>query len=265
MSKLIKIESISTAKRKDYYKIETSIGPFLISEGMIVKYHILKDNEFLEEEFNEIMAEITKEKYFSSALNYISYQMRSEKEIREYLTNKDIPFEILDATVSRLKELDYINDDELAKAYLVESKNKGKGPLALKNKYLLKGIDREIYNKYLEEYNSEVELEIAVEKGMTLVLKYSEYPINKQKQKIYEKLVRDGFSQSISNKVLNLLEYKDDSDEKLKKEIRKQLLKIEILNYENKKKLISKLLLKGYEYKKIKEYIEEVSEEENHE
>ena len=37
MNKLVKIESISKAKRKDFYKVETSIGLFQISENMIVK------------------------------------------------------------------------------------------------------------------------------------------------------------------------------------------------------------------------------------
>lgn len=265
MSTIIKIESISKAKRKDYYKVETSIGPFQISESMIVKYQILKDNEFSEKEFNIIMSEITKEKFFSNTLNYISYQMRSEKEIEDYLRKKECPLEILENIITKLKELNYINDDDLAKVYLRESQIKGKGPNTLKNKYITKGISKDIYNKYLDQYSLDIEVEIALEIGENLVNKYSTYPINKQKQKIYEKIIRDGFSQSTANKVINSLEYKDDSDEKLKNEIKKLYFKYETFNYENKKKLISKLLLKGYEYKKIKEYLEEIMNEENHE
>lgn len=261
MSKLIKIESVSKAKRKDYYKVETSIGPFLVSEGMIVKYQILKDNEFSEDEFNDVMSEVTKEKYFSAALNYISYQMRSEKEIRDYLIKREVSLEMIELIINRLKEFNYINDEELSKIILREMKSKGKGPIALKNKYLLKGIEKDIYNKYLEEYSSEIEFEIALEKGNSLVSKYSNLPVNKQKQKVYQKLIRDGFNQNISSKVISMLEYTDESDEKLKNELRKLLLKFNLINYEEKKKIISKLLTKGYEYRKIKEYLEEIIEE----
>ncbi len=261
MSKLIKIESISKAKRKDYFKVETSIGPFQISEGMIVKYMILKDREFTDEEFTSIMNDITQEKFLSSALNYISYQMRSEKEIRDYLLEKELNGELLEKIVGKLKDLNYINDDELAKVLLRESINKGKGPNALKNKYLVKGIDRDIFTKYLVEYSEEVEYDNAFSLASKLVNKYLNYPINKQKQKIYEKLVRDGFNQSVCNRVINSLEFIDESEESLKKDIRLLYLKYNGFDNESKKKVISKLLLKGYEYKNIKKYLEEVSEE----
>jgi len=158
MSQLINIKSITKDKKKAYFKVETTIGYFLISESMIVKYLILKGKSFTEEEFTEILNDISKDKYFSKVLNYISYQMRSEKEIKDYLLEKEASHEIVDYIIERLKTLNYLSDELLSEMILKECIRKQKGPKVLENKLFSKGITSDIIQNVLKNYTDDIKM-----------------------------------------------------------------------------------------------------------
>ncbi len=51
-------------------------------------------------------------------MNYLSYQLRSEKEIRTYLKEKEILQEDRNKIVARLKELDLVDDLVYGESYV---------------------------------------------------------------------------------------------------------------------------------------------------
>jgi len=254
MSQLINIKSITKDKKKAYFKVETTIGYFLISESMIVKYLILKGKSFTEEEFTEILNDISKDKYFSKVLNYISYQMRSEKEIKDYLLEKEASHEIVDYIIERLKTLNYLSDELLSEMILKECIRKQKGPKVLENKLFSKGITSDIIQNVLKNYTDDIQNEIIDSISLKFIDSNTKLPIKKQKQKLQSKLIYNGFDSYLVNAKINSYNYVDESDEDLKKQVRLLIEKYDNnLSYENKKKIINKLVLKGYEYQKIKE------------
>ena len=64
---------------------------------------------------------------------------------------------------------------------------------------------------------------------------------------IYQKLLRSGYHSEVINKVLESLEYGEDSQENLEKEYLKIVSKTTDRN-----KIITSLLAKGYKYEDIK-------------
>ena len=250
------LEQVSKDKKKDYYKVQTNIGEFLISESLIVKYMILKDREFTDEEFTTILKEITFEKYFSKILNYISYQMRSENEIRKYLQDKEASLEIIEVIVDKLKKLNYLDDELLAQSVFKDIVSKMKGPKYLLEKLKSKGISEKIIDNIIKQFTEELQKELMDKLSLKLIEKNKDLPVKKQREKLYTKFLYQGFDSYIVNERINSYELTDESDDLLKKELLRLLRKYEeTFTYEIKKKIINKLLLKGFEYKKINYYI----------
>ena len=65
-------------------------------------------------------------------MNYLSYQLRSEKEIRTYLKEKEILQEDRNKIVARLKELDLVDDLVYGESYVrTNMRLSDKGPKKL--------------------------------------------------------------------------------------------------------------------------------------
>jgi regulatory protein len=141
------------------------------------------------------------EKNYNRALRFLSYRVRSEKEIRDYLESKiqnsefKIKEEIINAIVEKLKRYHFINDEEFARIW-IQSRTKLK-PRALRViQYELKqkGITEEIINSQLsmikdsrsEESGQNLDLESAKVLVKRKISKYKDL----SKHEIYEKLGR---------------------------------------------------------------------------
>ena len=77
----------------------------------------------------------------NAAFRYLSFRARSEKELRDNLLEKEFSIEEIDAAVTRLKELNYINDRQFASDFVSSrSRNKPKGKKLLIMELKKKGI-----------------------------------------------------------------------------------------------------------------------------
>ena len=77
----------------------------------------------------------------NAAFRYLSFCARSEKELRDNLLEKEFSIEEIDAAVTRLKELNYINDRQFASDFVSSrSRNKPKGKKLLIMELKKKGV-----------------------------------------------------------------------------------------------------------------------------
>ena len=260
----LKIETIKKARKKGFYDIQTSNGKYCISENLIVEYEILKDREFDEELFNKIIQKNNKEKLLISVYNYISYQMRSTKEVVDYLRKKEASIEDTDNIINKLIEQGYINDEMLSKYILDDVIRNKKGPKYLENKLKLKGIESKIIYECVSKYTSLVEEENIAYLINKLKEKNSDLPIKKQKERIAQKLIRDGFSSNVVFRLINITDFDFNGLSKLEEDAVKIIKSIEnskygsLSSYEKKNKIVNKLLMKGYEYEDIKNIISDI-------
>lgn len=179
----------------------------------------------------------------------------SSYELNEILKTKNILDYQIKLIFNRLKEEDLLNDEDFVNYYFDDYKQK-RGKLAFKKFLLSKKIDEKLIEKTLELYDEDE----------NLVLKYAnDFLKNKTgstlmlKQKVYTMLTNKGFMDRTIEKVFTNLCFEDEK-KSLAKEIKRYLLKYPNDNY----KIISKLVYKGYNVKKIKEILmEEGSQIEN--
>jgi regulatory protein len=141
------------------------------------------------------------------AINYISYRLRSSKEVRSHLIQKGYSFSLADQVVNYLKESDYLDDKKFAERWYLSRLNKGGyGPLLILKELIEKGIPPEDCHSlrerlYPEEREREEALRLIEKKAIN-------NPMDSHKEKrFYHMLLRRGFS---SRLVIDILGIKND-------------------------------------------------------
>lgn len=181
---------------------------FGVSEDVMIRHHKqLGIGQEIEQAFiEEVLTAEEVQKAFDSAVNLLSFRPRSEKELRTRLKQKEFEENWIDLAITKLKSYGFINDDSFARMLARDKQNiKKLGSRGIKEELRQKGIDKEIIEEVIDEvFDTEKELEQAIElcekKFRTLGEKD---PIQKRKQKVFQFLVRKGYSFEIANKAIS--------------------------------------------------------------
>ncbi len=252
------IEILKVSKQKKKYLVEiTPYGEFLdkeiFTENQIVESRIFKGQLFLISEWEEILKNKSANDLFDKVLNYLSFGLRTKKEIKDYLYNHNASDEEINIVLQKLDNLHFIDDENYAKHFLNKVINNKKGPLFFKNELINKGVDSSIINLIIDEYNENLineNINYIIQKELPNL---KTYPILKQKEKIYQKLLRLGYANSSINYNLSKIEFVSDHLDRLKNEI-----EILLNKSVDENKIKQKLLLKGYNYQEINTLLKEI-------
>lgn len=142
------------------------------------------------------------------AINYISYRLRSEKEVRDRLKREQLSQKTVEKIINYLYDNQYLDDDLFTKTFIEDKLNLSNWSLRkIRYELYLKGISDEIIDTYLIDLE-DVEYENAYELAEKKLPSWKrrsedEYEL---KNRIYRYLAGRGFSYSIVKKVTeNLL------------------------------------------------------------
>lgn len=200
----MKITSIKTQKRKrDRVSIFIDdTFSFGISEETNFKLGLCVGMEITDEFINEILMEEEGHKVLDSALNFLSYRARSEKELYKRLKQKEYPNNLILQTIDYCKERGYLDDKEFALSFIRDKTNINKyGPKKIRYELYKKGVSQDIIDEVLVPDKNE-EYDRALELGLKKISKYK----NDNRDAIYRKLggflQRKGYSHDIVYKVL---------------------------------------------------------------
>lgn len=260
--KEIKIIGLEKKLKSKKYKLITSEEDYTISEDMIIKHQLFKEKTYTEKEFKKVIDDILEDEYFNKIINLLSISLKSEYEIiqyihtNEYKNKKFLTQKQIDNIIKKLKQFNYINDELLANSLLDYYIRNNKGPLYIKHKLVEKKIDENIIKLVLEQYDSKKEEEIIIK----ILLKETNHnlPIKKYKINLINKLIRNGFNNSLIYKLVDNLEVEDNSEELIEKDYLKVLNKVnkkDKSESEKRQLIINYLLYKGYEYSLIKKFL----------
>lgn len=177
---------------------------FSVSEDILIKHDLRKGKDVSEEELTDIFYHEEIQKAYNQAIQFLSFRMRSMKEVHDYLSDKGIDEGVIEEVIRRLRERKYINDEEFTALYVKTQLNTtDKGPIILKEALRKKGITdimiEEIVDKH---YLPEIQLEKAISlchkhkrKGKTL----SSIQL---KNNLQQMLVRKGYTKEIISKAM---------------------------------------------------------------
>ncbi|SET71296.1 regulatory protein [Salinibacillus kushneri] len=267
---MAKISKITTQKkRKNRFNIFIDEGKgehyaFSVDEDILVKYGLRKGMELDQATMESLKAQDEIHKFYGMAINLLSYRIRSEKELTDYLRKKEAEVEQIQQVIHKLKQEGYVDDREFAYTFVRSRMNtSSKGPLLLKKELMEKGITASIAEEAISVFTPEKQREKVkkvVDKKLSSSTKKS---FQQQIQSVQATLVQKGFSSEVIRDMLQ--EAKDNyRDHEAEQEaVIHQGLKLlgkyqrKAEGFELKQKIKAGLYRKGFEMDKIDAFLDE--------
>ena len=114
---------------------------FAVYIDTAMKYGLKKDLEITEELIKEITEEDGKNYAFILGLKYVSKSLKTKKQVITYLTGKGFAQKTVYEVIDKLKDYNFINDEEYVKRYL-EIKSTSEGKRLSDYKLMMKGVKK---------------------------------------------------------------------------------------------------------------------------
>lgn len=241
---------------------------FAVDEGTLIKFGLTKGKVLEQFEVDEITYEDAIAKAFNKALHFLSYQMRSEYEVKKKLLDVGHGEAVVLEAIRKLERLGFLNDETYSKA-LLETKKKTakKGPGAIRQDMIKKGIDKDLQEQVLGTFSHEEQLKLAMDLAEKQIRAGEKKTPSQVKQKIQEVLMRKGYSFTVVKEILEQIKFERQDDEwtdmvvsQGEKVWRKYSAKF--VGSERRNKVKQVLYQKGFPIEVINRFIEEKENEE---
>jgi len=255
-------------KNQDRFNIFMDYGKgeeyaFSVDQDVLIKFHLKKGMELDDFSFLEVQFQDDIRKAYNLAINYLAKRMRSEKEIKDYLQQKEIEEPIIHEVVHKLLAQKYINDQDYALAFVrTQVSTTDKGPDLIRRELNDRGIGDGLIKLSLEEYPFDNQMEKAAKLATKFYERNSKDSKRILQQKLEGMLLRKGYSYEIINMaVQEAADCKNISEEM--DAIRYQGDKIQrkyrqFSGFEFQQKLKQALYRKGFPMDVIEKYLEEL-------
>lgn len=178
---------------------------FVLYKGELRVFKIHLHETMEEHHFHEIMSTVLVKRAKLRLLNLLQKQSYTEKQLREKLELGYYPPQVIEAGISYIKSYGYINDEDYARNY-IEYHSSSKSRLLMKNQLEKRGIPRSTIDILLAETEDQQEQD-KEEEQIRLLLKKKHYDDEmsmQDKKKLYDFLMRRGYSYEKIKRVMNL-------------------------------------------------------------
>jgi regulatory protein len=171
-------------------------GEFAFGLARITAAWLKTGDDLGDEKIARLLNEDSRERAYQQAMLFLSYRARSEKEIRQNLLKHEIPGEIIEDTLDRLRKAGLVNDNEFARAW-VENRNtfRPRSKKALAIELRQKGLDDEAIQASLSAVDEE---SLAYKTGSRRATRLTGLERSEFRKKLSEFLLRRGFSYSVT-------------------------------------------------------------------
>ncbi len=148
----------------------------------------------------------------NSALRFVSYRPRSEKELTDFLSKKLVKWKVsgsvlIQKVIKRMQELGYVDDSKFVSWWIDQrSEFRPKGKRLLTLELLRKGIPRQTIEEAFSGRSVETpfnELEGAQKAIKKKLVLWARLPTIEYKKKLYTFLAQRGFSSDTIEKIID--------------------------------------------------------------
>lgn len=196
------------------YKVYLEDGrELLLYEEVILKYELLLKREILDKDMSIINLFNLECDVYYVALNNLKTKYKSVHDLREVLSKKEYPKELIENAINKLINQGYLNDQLFARSYINNSiVTTCNGPFKIYRELSNKGIDSSIINNELEIFSEEKQRE-KIKKLVNRMLKSNRTRGGAVlKRKIMMDLNNYGYGNDLINKVLIDYSFENDVD-----------------------------------------------------
>ena len=201
----MQVIKINYSKSKEVFEVifedETKL---LLNYNIFEKYKVSVDMDFSENEILEMKYFSDIERAKSRAINYISGKLKTKYEVRLKLKENDFAEDVIDKVLDILEKEEYLNDRVYCEIFIEDKKKlNGYGKNKIKSLLIQKGISKNIFEGFLDEFEYDEEFDNALKMGIKkLNLLSNEEDNFKKRQKIINYLAYRGFGFDVINDVL---------------------------------------------------------------
>ena len=179
---------------------------FGVHVDLVVEFGLHKGKGLDVEAQEEIIAADRVRAARETAMGYLGYGARTEREVRQKLIRSGFDDNVAEDTVARLRELGYLDDAAYARSYAqARFRNRGYGPGRLRSDLMRRGIAAALIDAVLDDLTEQEDmLEAArrhAEKRWPRLA--AEPDARKRRKKLSDYLVRRGFSYDIARSIID--------------------------------------------------------------
>lgn len=260
------ITKVQAQKAKNRFNIYINDEyAFPVDDNLLVQHRLIKGKTLTEDEIEELREKGELSKGYQAALHFLNFKMRTEKEIRDYLIDKD--YQSLEPIIQKLKDNRLINDEEYAKSFVrTYSTLKLEGPKKMERALAVKGLTKEEIMTGMDEYAYDLQVENARQLAEKVLNRQRNKSSKEMIQKVREQLMTKGFESDVIQLVLDELDT-DQTDDEEYVALRNQGDKAwtryarKHKGYDLKSRTKSYLYSKGYPRELIDQFIQEKEDE----
>lgn len=263
------ITSISSQKRPGRYNIFIDESyAFAVDEQVLIDFMLTKGMAVNPELQEKIQKADNAQKAYQAALHYLSYQLRSEKEIYDYLIDKEYQ-DHADRVIDKLREMKLLDDQAYAESFVrTKAAVNYHGPVEIRRNLYRKGVAESLIDQaLLSEYSEEMRLENAQRLADKQVKKNKNRSNRESQQRIRQFLLQKGFANDTITEVFEELDFEKDDDDEREALIKqgekawRRYSKFDLFNC--KQKTYANLYQKGFPSDMISQFISEKESEWN--
>lgn len=257
---MTKVTKIQAQKRKGRYNVYLDGSyAFPVGESTLIEFRLMKGQELTDAQVELIKNKENTNKAYGDAVNYLSYELRTEKEMKDYLYKKEYTTPTIMDVMDRLKQLNYLDDEAYAQSFInTQLRMSANGPKTIEQKMFKKGVPQAIIADKISQIDQDVLLENATEFAQKQARKTSHASFRQQMTKLRQSLYAKGFTGDVVDQAIASLDLEKDEDTELEN-LRKMIDKVSH-RYDNTSKLINYLMGKGFSYTAIKHALEDDDE-----
>ncbi|RYM00017.1 recombinase RecX [Sporolactobacillus sp. THM7-7] len=204
------ITHIRAGQQKDYYDIDVRQSDektvtLNVHEDVLVHNELRKGLEISEEQLDQLVSEAGSIGAYLAGVHYLSYRMRSLREMQNYLKKKGFHAGQIDYALQRLQSEKLLDDQAFAASFVrTRIRLSTKGPKMIYRELLQAGVDQSIAEEEAERLYP-VDLQLAharkyLRKKLTSVKKKKS--LSEAAQVLSRLLTQRGYSREITVRVI---------------------------------------------------------------
>ncbi|MGI6325118.1 MAG: RecX family transcriptional regulator [Bacilli bacterium] len=199
----MEIKKITKLKNGQYQLLLSDDSTINVYEDIIVAHQLLPNKKIDDQLLAQINIDNQYATSYNLALKYLNYRLRSEQEIIDYFTNKNITNEIINATITKLKAQNYINDQVFTQAFINDKiLMTNWGPYKIQNELQKYGIFSDV-NTIMTGDIIEKRVKAIIKK---MTVRNKSLSLNMLKNKILNYLINIGYSKDMVINYIDELE-----------------------------------------------------------
>lgn len=213
-----KISRITTQKKhKNRYNIFLDDGKgetygFSVDETVLIEYRLRKHMELDDSTITALIQKDTLHKSYTLAINFLSYRMRTKKEIYDYLVKKEVDEEHITKIMEKLSAEGLVDDRQFSEAFVrTRLQSSDKGPHLVKQELMQKGVDKTIASEAVDMYSYDRQFEKAKKLAAKKLRSSHNKSFQQQIQQLQGTLMQKGFSGNVVQAVT--AEFQDEKDD----------------------------------------------------